>query len=765
MMLIYLPKKNLAFLIFSLFLTTSLFAGLVTDVKATAAPSLINPPNGAYTNDNTPTLSWTAVLGATNYNLQISQKIDFGSPGNFFTAGTTFTVPAMPDAYYYWRVSAYSASGGGWSPWSAVRIFTIDTVAPAAPTLIDPSGDINDPTPLLRWGSVSGATNYNVKVDNNNDMSSPYIDITTATSGSNYYVESSLSVGIYWYWNVRAKDAAGNWGSTSSTWSFRIDTTPPAAATLISPVNGYTSNLIVLECSTASGANYYVFQIATDSGFTNLVESAKKTIQTHTVNEADGFYYWRVRTEDFAGNFAYSGSRTFTLDRTGPPAPSLIDPTHNEYITDSTPYLDWTIVAGTEGYQVMVDTTDQFSSPDIDIERVVSYYISTTLADNTYYWRVRGKDYLDNWGPWSTTWSFVLDTNAPLAPVLVGPVDNIETNDDTPFLDWLEVAEPSTYHLQVDTSNSFPAPSINLVDVATSFYQVVSSYSDGEYFWRVRAEDTAGNVGAWSEIRSVIIDTVGPGAPILVSPEQDEILSDSTPLILWNTVADGVEYQLQVDTANTFVSLVEDITTTNTFYTVLSDLADGTYFWRVRARDTANNWGAWSSIWSFSVDLEGPIAPTLSAPSDSAVIGDNTPYLVWSSVGDAVEYEIELALTPLFEAPVLYADTTSNNYYVIFFTLDDDVYYWRVKAKDAAGNWGDWSAVWSFTVDTVSPNIVSPEDIVYEVGATGNNFSWFPQDDNPSSYVVYLNDVILFSGAWNTTAEEIFMDVDGLGIG
>ncbi|MFX0063075.1 MAG: hypothetical protein ACFFC7_12935, partial [Candidatus Hermodarchaeota archaeon] len=32
-----------------------------------------------------------------------------------------------------------------------------------------------------------------------------------------------------------------------------------------------------------------------------------------------------------------------------------------------------------------------------------------------------------------------------------------------------------------------------------------------------------------------------------------------------------------------------------------SPLADDTYYWRVRAQDTAGNWGAWSSVWFFTV--------------------------------------------------------------------------------------------------------------------------------------------------------------------
>ena len=43
---------------------------------------------------------------------------------------------------------------------------------------------------------------------------------------------------------------------------------------------------------------------------------------------------------------------------------------------------------------------------------------------------------------------------------------------------------------------------------------------------------------------------------------------------------------------------------------------------------------------------------------------------------------------------------TDNPYYVITSELSDGTYYWNVRAKDAADNWGIWGTHWSFTIDT-----------------------------------------------------------------
>jgi len=762
-------SRKIAIISYIIILSSSLCAWTLVNVSATAAPTLLTPSNGSYTNDNTPTATWTSVTGATQYHIQISIYPDFHAIlGEDYPATNTFTAsPALPDGHYYWRVRAYAAAYGGWSAWSTPYHFYIDTVAPGTPTLIDPHHFewVNINTLTLDWSDVSGANEYNVRISRHSDMATPHTDINTGSSTSSYYVSTPLAEG-YQYWDVRAKDNAGNWGSRSSVFRFQVDTVPPDAATLLSPADGYTGNSITLQCSTASGAQIYLFQIADDETFTTIFWGLGDTGTEQTPTLAwDGTYYWRVRTSDNANNYAFSTTWSFTLDREGPSTPALVSPSNNYYTTDTTPYLDWSEPADAVGYHLQVDTTASFSSPIIQVYPSVSHFTTTTLAEDTYYWRVRAKDAYDNWSGWSAYRTLTVDTTAPDAPVLSTPTDDFETNDNMPLLDWVEVAETAVFKLQVDTIDTFISTIVDQTNIADSYYQIVSSLSDGTYYWRVRATDSAGNTGLWSTIRSFKIDTVGPDVPALVSPEDTDVITDTTPLIVWSTIVDAVLYQLQIDMEGTFVSLEYNETTANTFYSIVSALSGGTYHWRVRARDSATNWGGWSEVWTFTLDLEGPDAPTVSTPSDESYIGDNTPFLSWTSIGDAVEYEFELATEATFGASLLYTTTTSNNYYTIFFTLDDDVYYLRVRAKDASENWGDWSSISIFTVDTTTPSITPQDDIEYMEGETGDTISWSPNDDNPSLYIIYLDGIELQSGAWNSSSEILIVNVEGLSVG
>lgn len=63
-------------------------------------------------------------------------------------------------------------------------------------------------TRLFRWQAVSGAVLYQLQIDNDFDFSSPVFSRTQRTTFRRPF---ALRPGAY-YWRVRARDAAGNWG-------------------------------------------------------------------------------------------------------------------------------------------------------------------------------------------------------------------------------------------------------------------------------------------------------------------------------------------------------------------------------------------------------------------------------------------------------------------------------------------------------------------------------------------------------------------------
>ncbi|GAH21404.1 unnamed protein product, partial [marine sediment metagenome] len=106
-----------------------------------------------------------------------------------------------------------------------------------------------------------------------------------------------------------------------------------------------------------------------------------------------------------------------------------------EYVDDDTPYLDWNSVARATTYQVQVCSNSFFLFPEVNQHTSSTALISPQLDNRLYFWRVRGYNGDGN-GPWSTVWSFTVDTVPPNQVTLVSPSNGAVTSDYTPYFDW-----------------------------------------------------------------------------------------------------------------------------------------------------------------------------------------------------------------------------------------------------------------------------------------------------------------------------------------
>ena len=134
-----------------------------------------------------PQFSWTAVPGATKYEVEVNSSVDFAVGSKVCCSQLTTSTSLAPtvvfrDNTYYWRVRALDAAGNA-GVWNRGPDFvkTFDKVPPVDPpsiknlhmrdNLVDPGTDV-DPgspgyqtnVPILKWDSVPGASSYLVDV-------------------------------------------------------------------------------------------------------------------------------------------------------------------------------------------------------------------------------------------------------------------------------------------------------------------------------------------------------------------------------------------------------------------------------------------------------------------------------------------------------------------------------------------------------------------------------------------------------------------------
>jgi len=122
------------------------------------------------------------------------------------------------------------------------------------------------------------------------------------------------------------------------------------------------------------------------------------------------------------------------------------------------------------------------------------------------------------------------------------------------------------------------------------------------------------------------------------------------------------------------------------------------YVW---AEDDGSYYQIWTTM--FNLDSIPPPTPSLISPENGDNILDNTPTFKWASVSDpsGVTYQIQIDDNVDFSSPVYYVINLVDNTHAL---PDENAlalfvqYFWRVRAKDGAGNVGDWSEEWTFTM-------------------------------------------------------------------
>ncbi|MBN1329441.1 MAG: hypothetical protein JXA54_08205, partial [Candidatus Heimdallarchaeota archaeon] len=384
-------------------------------------------------------------------------------------------------------------------------------------------------------------------------------------------------------------------------------------------------------------------------------------------------------------------------------APVLSSPEDGTFMNDNTPLLTWEYVYEAFDYNVQVSSNSQFTNLVVNTYTgLYTEYTCPTPSDNQYWWRVCGVEFGGTNGPWSNVRSFTVDTTPPAAPTLVSPEDNFPTNDNTPSFSWNTVVTAVNYQIQIDDNSDFGSPVISITTGTSTSFTVSSSLPDRPYYWHVRAQDSVGNWGSYSAYRRIYIDTDPVGTPVLVTPEDGSLYNYNTIDMDWTTVLSGYEYNIQLSRDIAFTDIVYNTFLQSTEITY-SSLADDTYYWHVRARDIAGNWGTFSSTNFFVIDTTPPGTPTLSSPDDEVITSDNTPYFSWSPVDTANLYQIQIDDNADCSSPFITYSSGSTSYTPA--SLADNVYYWRVRARDAAGNYGNWSEIRSIIVDTTAPTI------------------------------------------------------------
>lgn len=185
-------------------------------------------------------------------------------------------------------------------------------------------------------------------------------------------------------------------------------------------------------------------------------------------------------------------------------------------------------------------------------------------------------------------------------------------------------------------------------------------------------------------------------APVILNSNRYTLINNPTPSFSWNSIRNARAYELFLALDPGFSQIILTQTVDKTSFTPNMPLNDGTYYLQVRAYNIDLNPGKFSKPFTFILDTTPPPPPTLVSPPNQSA-SSNRPLLQWQSLGRQVQYEVQLDNDPGFSNPKFKSVTTKTSIRTGLLSRGA-TYYWRMRAKDKAGNWSEWSESFVFSM-------------------------------------------------------------------
>lgn len=279
---------------------------------------------------------------------------------------------------------------------------------------------------------------------------------------------------------------------------------------LLAPSNGTESNVYTQTFwwEELDNALQYRLQVVTPD-FDNTARLILDTIITtskFSYTLEPGNYEWRVRAENGSSQTRYSKA-AFIIN------PSSIEqqqvqlqsPANNFITNQSSTVFKWLKLFGADKYQLQIDTSN-FEDESVlffDKSTPNQEFNVTLTRDKVYRWRVKAINATVE-SKWSVIQNLTLDKTPPGIVFLTAPT-NEQVVTKNVALKWEALAEAKKYQLYIFKSDGTSSYGSFPIIITTSAYTFSEGKSGEKLFWQVRAIDEAGNFGAFSELRSFLI--------------------------------------------------------------------------------------------------------------------------------------------------------------------------------------------------------------------------------------------------------------------
>lgn len=283
------------------------------------------------------------------------------------------------------------------------------------------------------------------------------------------------------------------------------------------------------------------------------------------------------------------------------------------------------------------------------------------------------------------------------------PKEGITVESNVVNFQWESLEGADKYRLQIIDNNQ-----VIVEDTLTDKLKLVLPLEDGAYKWKIRGENF-GYESKYSPLLNfqvTLSDNLTAQQVILTSPSTEFYTNSKSFNLTWQKLKPAESYSIQmVNVTNANTVILEEDGITATSYTLNTSILeqDAKYQWRIKAVNATSE-SDYSSRF-FYLDTEVPNQPQNSLPTNNMVTAINQNInFSWTIAADSgtiqspiESYIIEIATDEGFGTIIQTSTTTTTTFQRSFNTKGD--YYWRVKAKDKAGNFSIASASYKLTLN------------------------------------------------------------------
>lgn len=548
--------------------------GFIYNLLFTSDSLAVTAPNGGenWEVGTSHNITWTTTGSVPNVKLEYSTNGGVTFPHIIATASNIGS--------YAWTIPDSIANG--------VRVRVSDSDVPSAFDVSDADFGIRGAFTLTRpnggdsfqagaaetitWSGTGTITAVKLEYSIDSGISWAVIETSTANAGS--YIWTVPNIGTT-QGKIRVSHASDSTTNDTSDDVFSINADTLVTVSLAMPSDGFETSATAIQFQwlTSNDAETYTWQLSRTASFTTIADSVADTTATIIVRTltANDSYYWRVIGQDRVGNYDTTTERGFIVDTlTGKVV--LTSPSSGSVTVDSTPTLSWTALSdsvGIDSYVLDVSNSPAFSSTVFTdtVDGVkTSDTVLTELGVDTYYWRVRAIDNLQNVGTYSDSFTILIDTVHTLT-VTAPNGGQVWLVGETQTITWTATGTMANVRLELSTDSGVTFPAII----------AASTTNTGSYAWNVP-------------------DSIGATIRLKISNASDTTTTDSSDANI--TIRGGFTITQPNGGDSIQAGTAESVTwtSTGTIATVrLEYSVDSGSSWSLITASTANNG---SHLWS-----------------------------------------------------------------------------------------------------------------------------------------------------------------------